>query len=1138
MKKNATVLWSMSAIFIFLLVSLFHTQSQAPKLQMQEDETSVGTKDDPEARLRYEWMMLRDPVSGQIPRNIRQQEMEYARTLPTREQVASLNKIGGTQTATWASRGPWNVGGRTRALGIDVTNANTILAGGVSGGLWKSVNGGTSWTRTTLAGVLPSATCLAQDTRTGQTSTWYYGTGEYLGNSAGAVGAPFSGDGIYKSVDGGATWAILPATATGKPHVFDNFFDYVWNVAVNPTNGYVYAATYGSIQRSTDGGTTWGVVLGGATTFSPLTDVQIDGAGVIYATGSMDGAMGGMWKSTTGAAGSWTNISPADIPASTRRIVIAIAPSNNNLVYFVAETPSAGVNNHSLWKYDATASPAFVNRSTNIPAFGGSVGNFDSQGSYDLVMKVKPDNPSVVIVGGTNLYRSTDGFATTGNTTWIGGYATVNDISQYANHHPDNHSLAFVPGNPSVLISGHDGGVSKTSNILASPIVWTQLSTGYLTTQFYNVSLDHGTNGSNSILGGLQDNGCWMTTSSSATATWTAQGSGDGAFTAIADGGASIYVSSQNGRTYRLVGSQFTRVDPGGTGYMFINPFVLDPNNSKIMYMGRGANAMRNSDVTAIPLGSNDPATVNWTTLQNSVPPGTTVVSALAVSKANPTNRLYIGHNVGYIMKVDNANTGDPTGTEISGPLPSGNVSCIAVDPTNGNNVLVVFSNYNLVSLYYTNNGGTSWTDVEGNLAGTVVAGVSNGPSCRYAAIVPSGTTTTYYVGTSVGLYSTTALSGSTTVWAQEGATSIGNVIVSSIDARTSDGVIAVGTHANGVYSNTGTTGGTTTIVATAGTPQSAQVNTAFATNLQALVKDALNNPVANVTVTFTAPATGASGTFAGGVNTAITNASGVATAAVFTANGTAGLYTVTATGAGITTPAQFALTNTSGGTTLNVYSGDANNDGTCDIRDILPIGRFFGSTGPVRTGGSLTWGSQTAPVWTPPEATYADCDGNGTVNAADVQGIINNYSLTHTSAPDSPVDRLAACNALLRSIDAEQTLSGPMKEIRSEIISYMKQTLGVSFSYQLAQNYPNPFNPSTTIKFTVPEFAAKTQLRVYNITGQLVWEKTLSDVQVGNHEVVWNGESSNGTKVASGMYIYKLTAGNFSAAKRMLMIK
>ncbi len=342
MKKNATLLGGLFAVSVFLLVSFFHTQGQGPKLQMQEDESSMGTKEDPEARLRYEWMMLRDPVTGEIPRNIRQREMEYAHTLPTREQMSAANKTGNIQSATWASRGPWNVGGRTRALGIDVSNANTILAGGVSGGMWRSLNGGTSWARTTVAGVLPSATCLAQDTRTGQTSTWYYGTGEYLGNSAAAIGAPFSGDGIYKSVDGGATWVILPATATGKPHVFDNFFDYVWNLAVNPTNGHVYAATYGGIQRSTDGGTTWAFVLGGATTYSPLTDVQIDGAGVIYATGSKDGAIGGIWKSTTGATGSWTNISPTDLPNSTRRIAIAIAPSSNNTIYFIAETPSAG----------------------------------------------------------------------------------------------------------------------------------------------------------------------------------------------------------------------------------------------------------------------------------------------------------------------------------------------------------------------------------------------------------------------------------------------------------------------------------------------------------------------------------------------------------------------------------------------------------------------------------------------------------------------------------------------------------------------------------------------------------------------------------------------------------------------------
>jgi protocatechuate 3,4-dioxygenase beta subunit len=111
--------------------------------------------------------------------------------------------------------------------------------------------------------------------------------------------------------------------------------------------------------------------------------------------------------------------------------------------------------------------------------------------------------------------------------------------------------------------------------------------------------------------------------------------------------------------------------------------------------------------------------------------------------------------------------------------------------------------------------------------------------------------------------------------------------------------------------------------VATAGTPQTATVKTAFATNLAATVTDAFGNPVAGVTVTFTAPASGASGTFAGGVNTATTNAQGVATAPVFTANTTAGSYTVTAKAGTVTTNPGFALTNLAGApTSIKASSG------------------------------------------------------------------------------------------------------------------------------------------------------------------------------------------------------------------------
>jgi malectin (di-glucose binding ER protein) len=104
-------------------------------------------------------------------------------------------------------------------------------------------------------------------------------------------------------------------------------------------------------------------------------------------------------------------------------------------------------------------------------------------------------------------------------------------------------------------------------------------------------------------------------------------------------------------------------------------------------------------------------------------------------------------------------------------------------------------------------------------------------------------------------------------------------------------------------------TPGLASIAATAGTPQSAAINTPFKTALQAKVKDGSGNPVSGATVTFAAPNSGASGTFNGSA-TVTTNTSGVATAPTFTANNTTGGYTVTASVAGVSPAASFSLTN------------------------------------------------------------------------------------------------------------------------------------------------------------------------------------------------------------------------------------
>lgn len=811
-----------SAICVVLTAGYFISITTEPyraQKSTKKVKRSFRSTDDPFARVRYEQMMVRDPQTGMVPPNMRQRELAYAETLPTRESLAGLNKRGAV-AATWSSRGPFNVGGRTRALAYDVSNESILLAGGVSGGMWRSTNSGSSWVRTSgLADHTQSVTCLAQDTRTGKTNIWYYGTGEFRGNSAsGGGGGFYHGDGVFKSTDGGATWSVLSSTMSGTPHSWDGDFDYVWNIATDPSNASqdeVYAAVYGGIKRSTNGGSTWSnaVVADAGLLTGNYSDVAITTTGVVYATISSDASSTkGIFRSTDGIA--WTPITPTaqGFPSTYNRIVIGIAPSNQSIVYFLAETPGTGVHGHQLWMYDASSN-TWTNRSSNIPSFGSPVGNFDSQGSYDLVIKVKPDNQSVVLIGGTNLYRSTDGFATAQNVTWIGGYATINNISQYPNQHPDQHALVFQPSNPSVMLAGHDGGISRTSNILATSVSWTELNNGYLTTQFYALAVDHATSGNPVIIGGMQDNGTWFVNSASATAFWTDIFSGDGAYCAVANGRSVYYASSQNGTTYALVLSStgswtnYANVTPANaSGFLFINPFILDPNDDSKMYMAAGRTIWRNNNLNGIPRFSSvgqsadNKTTVNWDSLATStVSSGS--ITALAASKT-PANRLYYGTSAGQVFKIDNAHSGLlPTRTTVTGSsFPSnGYVSCIAIDPTNADRALVIFSNYNVQSIFSTTDGGTSWMAVGGNLE----PGGGSGPSVRWAVVVPTGSTTTYFVGTSVGLYSTSTLNGTLTTWALEGATTIGRVVVPMIVARTVDGLIVAGTHANGIYTAT-----------------------------------------------------------------------------------------------------------------------------------------------------------------------------------------------------------------------------------------------------------------------------------------------------------------------------------------------
>ena len=290
------------------------------------------------------------------------------------------------------------------ALAFDATNENTILVGAIAGGIWRSNDGGQSWNRSSALNQLFNVSCIAQDTRTGHTNTWYYGTGEAYGNSASGGGAFFLGNGIFKSTDGGNTWAQLASTGSNTPQTFDDVWDLVWRVATDPSNTAeeeVYAATYGAVWRSTDGGTTWTVVRGGTNNQNYFTDVMVTPNGTVYATLSSDGTQGGIWRSPDGI--NWTNITPVNFGATYDRIVMGYSPQNQNEVYFLAVTPGSGQTTtdfqgteeqNSFWKYTyasgdgSGAGGTWDDRSLNLPNDGSQFGNFNAQGGYNLVATV------------------------------------------------------------------------------------------------------------------------------------------------------------------------------------------------------------------------------------------------------------------------------------------------------------------------------------------------------------------------------------------------------------------------------------------------------------------------------------------------------------------------------------------------------------------------------------------------------------------------------------------------------------------------------------------------------------------------------------------------------------------------------
>ncbi|TAE22490.1 MAG: hypothetical protein EAZ92_15770 [Candidatus Kapaibacterium sp.] len=835
-------------------VTEFREESSAKSSEQEHSSKLLS----PQERLRYEIERTIDPASNELPSNIKARELEFAATLPDNIPFVSpfsssqsprgqKSPTSSAQSLVWQNLGPGNVGGRVRAFAFDTRNEAIMLAGGVSGGMWRSLDTGASWVRVSAPNQIANVSCLAQDTRTGKENVWYYGTGELLSTTDRRVTTQLrtihTGNGIFRSTDNGASWKPLQSTLlggrtsnAGKPSnvPLSEMFQGVWAIAPDAArrdSDVVYAACYGGIMRSNDGGSAWQLVLGDTALKAWCSDIVIHPSGVMYAalSSAENGTPSpkqGVWRSSDGMT--WTRIGTISQLAQIRRIRLAVAPSDTNALYVFAEAPTVWANRfrafasrNTFFRYTHpqsgvhTGFSGWEDRSAFLPR------SLSTLAGYAAAFAVHPTNPATVLFGGTDLYVSNDGGSTPqGRTTtsWrqIGGYPYTQDTNDL---HPDSHHIVFSKNVRERVYVASDGGLASTelSGLRNSfgLLTWKQRSEGLVVAQIYYAALDRLQRGSNTVIGGLQDNSCFFTRSNNPRQGWTWAFGGDGMSCAVLPNNRGFLASSQYGYLYHVPTNARGDADfnPWWTSpdslngeplySSFCTLFVEEPTTMKELYMAMQNRLIRYNDLSKIPQDSiSASADDRWVELRSVrnllVNQG---ISALGISTTAPQHRLFAGTGTGRILRIDRANEETQTARDVSSTaFPRGGfVSSVSVDSRNGNRVLAAFSNYNIQSLFFSSDGGDSWQAVGGNLEENA-DGTGAGPSVRCVKIVNANGTTRYFAGTSVGLFSTDSLQGAQTQWRREGATTLGNVMVEDIDARESDGRMIAATHGNGVY--------------------------------------------------------------------------------------------------------------------------------------------------------------------------------------------------------------------------------------------------------------------------------------------------------------------------------------------------
>ncbi len=597
---------------------------------------------------------------------------------------------------------PWSgsdVSGRVTSIAVDPTDPLTVYITAAQGGVWKTTDGGNTWTPLTDGLSSLASGYIAIDP--GDNLTLYYGTGELH-----FCGDCFYGDGLFKSVDGGQTWTkIASTTSVGR---------YISKVVVDPgdPNTIFVGSTYGVVV-SRDGGNTWDVTL--STSYCNDIEINPSNPSVIYASIYASG----VYKSTDGG-NTWTHLSGGLPSSGYTRVELAISPSNPDIIY--ASFASASYDLLGLYRSNDGGN------TWNL--LSGTPDYLYPQGFYDHCIIVDPNDPDIVYAGGVYPYDSNHYglvMTTDGGNTW----EDITLASDGSKLHPDIQALAI--SSDGFLWVATDGGVWKTANPGAS---WVNLNATLGITQFYTVGL-HPTR-SDSMLGGTQDNGTPIYDGSP---DWTELASGDGGpcmFDWYDPGYCfTTYVRMQNLLKWYNGSYQGEITGPwtGDRASWANGPLVMDPANHNIIYVGT-YRVWKTTDY-----GN------TWTDISGDLTGGSGVLLSLAVAPSNP-GIIYTGSDDGHVYVYNGAWNEIDNGTFGSNPITD-----IVVNPSNSQEIYLSVDVSYGSRVFKSSDGGATWND----LTGTLPAGLRG----LSLAVDFSTTTPQIYLGTDYGVYFT-ADNGST----------------------------------------------------------------------------------------------------------------------------------------------------------------------------------------------------------------------------------------------------------------------------------------------------------------------------------------------------------------------------------------